>query len=56
MRAHSSAVTDFYDNEHVQATLYPEYENLIRSLVPEAEHVFVDEPAAAAAEHDGAGL
>ena len=41
MRAHCSAVMDFYDNEHVQDTLYPEYENLIRSLVPEAEHVFV---------------
>jgi hypothetical protein len=41
LRRHTSAVTDFYDYPHVRETLYPEYENLMRTLVPEAEHVFV---------------
>lgn len=41
LRAHVSAVANWYDFAGVRSTLYPEYENLVRSLVPEAEHVFV---------------
>lgn len=41
LRVHKSAVVDWYDYQHVRETLYPEYENLIRALVPQAEYVFV---------------
>ena len=41
LRSHRSRVGDWYDYQHVQTTLYPEYENLLRALVPEASHVLV---------------
>ena len=41
LRRQVSRVTDYYDNAHVQETLYPDYVNLISALVPEAAHVFV---------------
>ena len=55
LRQHCSAVQDWYDRDHVQEVLYPEYENLMRTLVPEAEHIFVGGHICRNPDHDSQG-